>query len=530
MRQQAPEQIAVLLVDDDPDDYLLTKDLLSKLDGARYDVQWASDHRSAVRAADEGNHDVYLVDYRLGAEDGLELIRELIANGHDVPVIVLTGQGNRDVDVEAAEAGAADYLVKGEVSPALLERTIRYAMQGRAHLRALRESEEGLRQAQRMEAVGQLAGGVAHDFNNMMSVVIGFSEFVLAHLDETHPQRAHVEEILHAGKRASTMTQQLLAFSRKQVLEPKVFDLNTVVGGIESMLQRLIGEDIELVSVVEGALDPIEADPGQLEQVLMNLVINARDAMPEGGRLTIETANVELDEESAARHLDVVPGPYVMLRVSDTGVGMDAETLHQIFEPFFTTKEEGKGTGLGLATVFGIVKQSGGDIHVYSERGRGTTFKIYLPRTEAQVERVEPVVVSAKPARGSETILLVEDEELVRSLERKVLEEGGYTVLEALTSNHALELSEQHDGVIDLLLTDVVMPQLSGRELADLLAPQRPEMRILYASGYTADAITRHGVLEPGIAFLPKPLTPTSLLRKVREVLDTPLAVRLKAS
>ena len=527
MGSRAPGQIAVLLVDDDADDYLLTKDLLSKLDGDRYDIQWVSDHRSALRAAHEGEHDVYLVDYRLGADDGIELVRELIANGHDVPVIVLTGQGNRDVDVEAAQAGAADYLVKGEVSPALLERTIRYAMQGRAHLRALRESEEGLRQAQRMEAVGQLAGGVAHDFNNMMSVVIGFSEFVLAHLDDAHPQRAHVEEIMRAGKRASTMTQQLLAFSRKQVLDPRVFDLNTVVADVETMLQRLIGEDIELVSVLDPELEPIEADPGQLEQVLMNLVINARDAMPTGGKLTIETANVDLDAEYASRHLDVVPGPYVLLAVSDTGVGMEAETLRQIFEPFFTTKEEGKGTGLGLATVFGIVKQSGGDIHVYSEPSQGTTFKIYLPRTQAPVDRVEPPVAGTKPARGTETVLLVEDEELVRSLERKVLEESGYTVLEALSANHALELAEQHDGVIDLLLTDVVMPQLSGRELADLLAPERPEMRILYASGYTADAITRHGVLEQGIAFLPKPLTPTSLLRKVREVLDAPLAVRL---
>ena len=525
MREHTVDQVEVLvlLVEDDEEDYLLTKDLLSRLDGVRHEIHWVSDYGSALSAAHEGDHDVYLVDYRLGADDGIELVRELVAAHHDVPVIVLTGQGNHEVDVEAARAGAVDYLVKGEVSPELLERTIRYAMRGHADMRALRESEEGLRQAQKMEAVGQLAGGIAHDFNNMMTAVIGYSELVLARLEDAHPLRHEVEEIKRAGERASAMTHQLLAFSRKQVLQPRVFDLNTVVAEVDGLLQRLIGENVELVSVLDPALEPIEADPGELEQVIMNLAINARDAMPTGGKLTIETANVELDEDYASHHFDVEPGPYVLLAVSDTGVGMEAETMRHIFEPFFTTKEEGKGTGLGLATVFGIVKQSGGDIHVYSEPSRGTTFKIYLSRTQAPVDRIEPVVVSTKPPRGSETILLVEDEELVRSLERKVLEASGYTVLEAHNVSHALELAQSHHGIIDLLLTDVVMPQLSGRELAERLTVRRPEMKILYASGYAADAITRHGVLEPGIAFLPKPLTPTSLARKVREVLDTPL-------
>jgi CheY-like chemotaxis protein len=319
------------------------------------------------------------------------------------------------------------------------------------------------------------------------------------------------------------MTHQLLAFSRKQMLQTSVLDLNAVVADAEKLLRRLIGEDIDLVSALDSELAPVEADSGQLQQVLMNLAVNARDAMPLGGKLTIETENVELDQDYAARHLDVEPGRYVLLAVSDTGVGMDSETKARIFEPFFTTKGTGEGTGLGLATVHGIVKQSGGDIGVYSEPGRGTTFKVYLPQAlvpghPGELDRAD----KQPPPPGSEAILLVEDEELVRNLGRQALEERGYTVLEAPSGDHALELAREHEGVIDLLVTDVVMPGLSGRELAEQLAPLRPEMKVLYTSGYTDDAIVRHGVLEEGIAFLPKPLTPTSLAHKVREVLDSP--------
>jgi two-component system, cell cycle sensor histidine kinase and response regulator CckA len=434
-----------------------------------------------------------------------------------MPVIVLTGQGDRKVDVEAARAGAADYLVKGEVSSALLERAIRYAMRSHADLRALRENEEQLRQAQRMEAVGRLAGGVAHDFNNLMSAVIGFSQLVLGRLEDPHPLRRDIEQIMRAGERASMLTNQLLAFSRKQVLQPRVLDLNAVVVEVEKLLGRLIGANVELVSVLDPALGPIEADPGQLEQVIINLVVNARDAMPTGGKITIETANVALEANAG---LDLVPGRYVLLSVSDAGVGIDEETMRQIFEPFFTTKEEGKGTGLGLATVFGIVKQSGGDIGIASEVGRGTTFKIYLPRAAAPVEQREASAVDVKPL-GSETILLVEGDELVRRLELEVLEESGYAVLEASSPSHALELERDHGGEIDLLLTDVILPGLSGRELAEQLTARRPELRTLYASGYPADAIG-DGFLEPGTAFLQKPLTPVSLAQKVRELLDAP--------
>jgi signal transduction histidine kinase len=514
-----PEQLDVLLVEDDEEDYLLTKDTLDAIEGPGYALHWVRDCRSALAAAKERPYDVCLVDYRLGPENGIQLVRDLLQDCHDQVVIVMTGQGDRDVDIEATQAGATDYLIKGEITPALFERTIRYAMRSRADLRALRESEAELRQAQRMDAVGQLAGGIAHDFNNMMTAVIGFSDLVLLHLDDAHPVRHHVEQIKRAGQRASAMTNQLLAFSRKQVMQTTVFDLNTVITETEKLLQRLIGEDIELVSLLDPALAPIEADPGQLEQVIMNLAVNARDAMPAGGRLTIQTTNVERNAED---RLDSEPGPYVLLAVHDTGIGIAPETIPQIFEPFFTTKEEGRGTGLGLATVFGIVKQSGGEIRVDSERGRGTTFKVYLPHARKPINPIDSAEANHKPAQGSETILLVEDEEPVRSLEREVLTASGYTVLEAHSASHAIELADNHHGTIDLLLTDVVMPQQNGRDLADQLGTRRPNMKILYASGYAANTISHQGILEPGIAFIPKPFTPSSLARKVREVLDAP--------
>jgi nitrogen-specific signal transduction histidine kinase len=382
--------------------------------------------------------------------------------------------------------------------------------------------EEQLRQAQKMEAVGQLAGGVAHDFNNMMCGVIGYSELVLARLEEDHPVRPQVVQIRRAGERAGEMTKQLLAFSRKQVLRPRVLDLNAIIAETEGLLGRLIGENIELVSNLEPVLAKVYADPGQLEQVIINLAVNARDAMPSGGKLTIETRSVKLDEQIAVVHVDSDPGNYVLLSVSDGGTGMDADTCARIFEPFFTTKDEGDGTGLGLATVYGIIKQSGGDISVESEPGRGTTFRIYLPSAPDSADDHAPPVVDSSPdiSAGWETVLLVEDEEIVRDLEREVLEANGYTVLEAEDTAHAIRLCNEHPGTIHLLLTDVVMPQMSGRELAVQLAPIRPEMKVLYASGYADDAITHHGVLERGTAFLPKPLTPGSLTHTVRAVLD----------
>jgi signal transduction histidine kinase/ActR/RegA family two-component response regulator len=384
-----------------------------------------------------------------------------------------------------------------------------------------KSAEEQLRQAQKMEAVGMLAGGVAHDFNNLLTAINGHSDLAMRRLKQDDPLYDKLEKIKKAGDRAAALTHQLLAFSRKQILQPKVLDLNQIVFEMNKMLQPLIGEDIDLLTKLKPDLGMIKADPGQLEQVLMNLSVNARDAMPRGGKLTIETANVYLDEEYASRHLSITPGWYVMLAVSDTGTGMDAEMQARIFDPFFTTKEVGKGTGLGLSTVYGIVKQSGGNIWVYSELGRGTTFKVYLPCVDRCAEVPESGIDHNQLSEGNETVLLVEDEEMVREMAKEILEESGYQVLEARHGHEALLIAEQYRGHIHLMLSDVVMPQMSGRELAEQFAPLRKEMKVLYMSGYTDDAIVHHGVLDEGTAFIEKPFTPNTLARKVRETLNT---------
>jgi two-component system cell cycle sensor histidine kinase/response regulator CckA len=394
------------------------------------------------------------------------------------------------------------------------------AEEGRVHAEeALRQSEEQLRQAQKMEAVGRLAGGVAHDFNNVLSVILSYAEVLLADFKAADPARSDIEQIQGAALRAAGLTRQLLMFSRQQVADPRVVDLNEILLGLDKMLGRILGEDVDLVMLPPKSQGRVKVDPTHIEQLILNLVVNARDAMPKGGQLTLETANVDLDDDYARAHLPAKPGRYVMLAVTDTGAGMDRATQARIFEPFFTTKEKGKGTGLGLSTVFGIVQQSGGNIWVYSEIGRGTTFKVYLPRADGELEAprhsVEPTTL-----QGTETILLVEDEEQVRVVVLGALRRQGYHVIAAQNAGEALLLCEKHPGRIDLLLTDVVMPQLSGPELARRLAQTRPEMKVLCMSGYTDDSIVRHGVLESGVAFIQKPVTPTSLSRRIREVLD----------
>ncbi len=382
-----------------------------------------------------------------------------------------------------------------------------------------KEVEEQFRQSQKMESIGRLAGGVAHDMNNLLTAMLGSAELLLLDLPDG-PAREEVAEIRAVAERAADLVRQLLAFSRRQVMEPRVLDLNVLVANLRKMLRRLIGEDIELQFIAGPALGSVRADPGQIEQVLLNLSVNARDAMPNGGRLTIETANVELDDPYARTHAGVTPGRYVMLAVSDTGTGMDEHTKAHLFEPFFTTKGPGAGTGLGLSTVYGIVKQSGGDIWVYSEPARGTTLKIYLPRVAAPAEPAEAKHPATPPRRGTETVLVVEDEPVVRVLARKVLRQGGYTVIEAANGVEALEIAGQHAGDIDLLLTDVVMPDMSGRELMRKLSPRLPRLKVLYMSGYADEAIVHHGVLDPGTAFIQKPFMPEGLARKVRQVLD----------
>ena len=380
--------------------------------------------------------------------------------------------------------------------------------------------EEQFRQAQKMEAVGRLAGGIAHDFNNLLTIINGYSDLVMDGLKSNDPMRGHLEEVKKAGDRAASLTQQMLAFSRKQVLVPSVLDLNIRVGDMEKMLRRLIGEDIDLAIVRDPALGQVKADSGQIDQILLNLAVNARDAMPEGGKLVIETSNIELDEAYVRSHVVVSPGRYVMLAVSDSGIGMDPETQAHIFEPFFTTKGQGKGTGLGLAMVYGTVKQSGGYIWVYSEPGHGTTFKIYLPRVDEEDGTAQ---VSESPEHlvtGTETILLVEDEEAVRALAAIVLQQRGYKMLVSTSPEDAIRIGTGYGEPIHLLLTDVVLPGMSGRKISEELALFRPGMKVLYMSGYTDDAIVRHGALEANVAFLQKPFTPAALARKVREVLD----------
>jgi PAS domain S-box-containing protein len=381
--------------------------------------------------------------------------------------------------------------------------------------------QEQLRQSQKMEAVGRLGGGIAHDFNNLLTIIKGYSQLSLLDLNESDPLWGNIQEIQKATQRATDLTRQLLAFSRRQILDLKVLDLNTLLKDLDKMLRRIIGEDIELLTLLAGDLGRVKIDPGQIEQVVLNLAVNARDAMPSGGKLTIETANLELDEKYAETHMGVTPGHYVRLSVSDTGAGMSQQVKEKIFEPFFTTKEKSKGTGLGLSMVYGIVKQSSGNIWVYSEPGHGTTIKIYLPRVEEDLDTLHGRDKTDFLPRGRETVLLVEDEPSVRDLAHRLLNQQGYKVLEAANGEEALRVVQEHNGEeIHLLLTDVVMPQMGGKELAEKLETLRPDIKVLYTSGYTDDAIVHQGILEHGTYFLQKPFSLQTLSHKVREVLD----------
>jgi len=448
-------------------------------------------------------------------EQRRSLISRLLAEGQVRNVEVFARRKSGEVFPTVASVAA----LPGE-DPRLLLSVIRDVTAQRRADDALRSMEEQFRQAQRLEAVGRLAGGVAHDFNNILTAITGYAQLMLLDFRENDPRRTDLDEILAASQRAAALTRQLLAFSRKQVLQPRVLDLNDVVKGLEKMLRRLIGEDISLAFTAGEGLKAVRADPGQIEQVLLNLAVNARDAMPQGGKLTIETQNAELDEAYAATHAGASQGDYVMLAVSDTGIGMDAETQSHIFEPFFTTKELGKGTGLGLATVHGIVTQSGGRIEVYSEPGRGAAFKIYLPAVAGAAESLDVIPAAPGAGTGHETILVVEDDRAVREVVAETLSQRGYRVLRAADGAAALEVAKGAGGGIRLLLTDIVMPGLGGRELAQALRAGHPGIRLLYMSGYTDDAVIRHGILEEGTPFLQKPFTAEVLALKVREVLD----------
>ena len=431
-----------------------------------------------------------------------------------------SAEDERLAGVLAAQVGRI--YENGSLYADLLRRTAALEQEVAERKRAeetLKVRDEQLRQSAKMEAVGRLAGGVAHDFNNLLTVIIGYGDMLESRLRPGDSARELVREMIVAGHRGAGLTRQLLAFGRKALLDPRVLDLRAVVADMERMLRRIIGEDVQLVAVADSDAGLVKADPSHIEQVILNLAVNARDAMPGGGRLTIEVRNAELDETYTRDHPEARPGPHVMLAVSDTGSGMDAATMSRIWEPFFTTKGE-KGTGLGLATVYGIIKQSGGHVAVYSEVGHGTTFKIYLPRVElgAPAGRAQAGTGTMPP--GSETVLLVEDEDGVRSLARRILENCGYTILEARDGPEAVRLAGEHQEKIDLLVTDAIMPRMGGREVAERVAPLHPETKVLFLSGYTDDAVVRHGILEAAVEFLQKPFSPQALAVKVRETLD----------
>jgi signal transduction histidine kinase len=482
--------------------------------------------------------DAVVVDLRMPDQSGLDFVREARRRGLPLsPFIMISGRGDEAAAIASLKLGAADYVIKREgyldQLPLTIDRAIAYHRLDRLTERLQSELaerkraeaertklEEQLATSQRMEAIGSLAGGIAHDFNNLLSVILGYTDLAMDGVPKGDHRRGALQEVKKAGERAAKLTRQLLAFSRKQMLQPVLLDLNQIAVGLEAMLRRILGEDIEFIQVLSPDAGLVWADPGQIEQVFMNLVVNARDAMPNGGMLTIETANVELDEEYARHHVAVKPGPYVRLAITDTGCGMDAETRARIFEPFFTTKEKGKGTGLGLSTVYGIVKQSGGNIWAYSERDGGTTFKIYLPRVVAAVapEPSIPPIVTRKT--GTETILVVEDEQAVRDLTARILRSAGYTVLTAATGSEALEICAAREGRVDMILTDVVMPHMGGRALTEHVAAVASGIKVLYMSGYADDAIVHHGTLDRGTHFIGKPFSADGLTRKVREVLD----------
>ncbi len=564
----------ILIIDDTPANLEV---ISNYLEGVGFEIVVAQDGTRGLEIAKRVRPDLILLDVLMPELDGFEVCRRLkaAASTRDIPVIFMTALAEMEDKITGFEVGGVDYITKPVQMDEVLAR-VRTHLALRAMQKQLTDqnvrlqqeilmrqrAEEGLRQAQveleqrvvertaelaqanaslkaeinerqrweaqyyqaqKMEAIGRLTGGVAHDFNNILTIILGNSELLLQRLAQGHSFRQEVEQIRQSAERAAALTRQLLAFSRQQILQPHVLDLNDIVVNLEKMLRRLIGEDIDLITILERQLGPVKADAGQIEQVIMNLVVNARDAMPGGGRLTIETTNVCLDEIYSRQNVGVVAGPYVMLAVSDTGIGMDAQTQARIFDPFFTTKPQGKGTGLGLATAHGIISQSGGHISVYSKPGQGTTFKIYLPQVDPGAQVVRSKHGSVRPERGWETILLIEDEERVRGLIQQILTGEGYKVLKAKNSVDAHQVCVKHKGPIHLLLTDVIIPGgQNGVQLAKALTARYPEMKVLYISGYTDNMIAHQGMLDPDVAFLPKPFTLSSLLGKVREVLDTP--------
>jgi signal transduction histidine kinase len=508
----------ILHLEDDPHDAALAESAL-KAEGINCEVIHVECHDDFMAALERNGIDLIISDYSLPAFDGLSALKVAHAARPDIPLIFLSSTLGEERAVDSLKNGATDYVLKGHLNR--LVPAVRRAMQDVENRAERKKLEEQFIQAQKMEVVGHLASGVAHDFNNILAVIMGYSNLILSDLGPESPLKKYAEEILHASDRAAALTQQLLVFSRKQTVQPVVLDLNEVVANLDKMLRRLIGENIALTMVPGKETGRIKADAGYVGQVLMNLVVNARDAMPNGGRLAIATGDVTFDENDAHICAGMIPGDYVMLSVSDTGTGMTDEVKKRLFEAFFTTKPLGKGTGLGLATCQTIVQQCCGHIEVQSELGKGSTFKVYFPRVEQSIGISTKIVESNVVPRGTETLLLVEDDPSVRHLACSILEAQGYNVVRANNGQDALHMARDHKGPpIRLVITDVIMPVMSGKVMAEWLKATYPDLKILFTSGYTDDAIARHGVLEPGIAFLSKPYAPATLARKVRAMLD----------
>ena len=519
---QQPDLIKVLLIEDNPGDARLVQEMLVDVGANKFSLAHVGLISEGLALLRKEGYDVIMLDLSLPDGYGLDTVRQVCAVASHLPVVILTGLDDETIAIRAVQEGAQDYLVKGQMDSNLLARAIRYAIERKRVGEEKAALEEQLRQSQKIEAIGQLAGGVAHEFNNILTVIKGYSELSLCEIKDDSPLKMNIEEIHKASQMAADITGQLLAFTRRQILEMRVLDLNSIINDFKNMLKWVIGENIKLVTILASDVGRVKVDRGQIGQALVNLVVNARDAMPLRGKIVIETVNAELDEGYARFQMGIKPGRYVILSVSDTGTGMSPEVRERIFEPFFTTKEIGKGTGLGLSVVYGIVKQCAGSIWVYSELGQGTTFKIYLPRVDEVVENLDSSHhLHNKLLRGRENILLVEDEESVRVFIRSVLQSYGYTVLEAAHGDEALRAAYQNEGrKIHLLLTDVMMPGMNGLELAESLVHCRPEIKVLYMSGYTDAAIIHNDIAEPGIPFLQKPFSPDALARKVREVLE----------
>jgi signal transduction histidine kinase/ActR/RegA family two-component response regulator len=509
-----PIPLRVLIVSDREGDALQLVEALRQSDYIPSSERVAT--AEAMREALAHRWDLILAtdeSARLGTLAALEILHE---TGADVPLVAISERAPEESVLAVLKAGAADYITRNHLSR--LGVTVGREMSQAEGRRDRGRLEQQFRQSQKMEAVGRLAGGVAHDFNNLLTVITGYAELLLARGEAEPARRSALEEIQRAAERGGALTHQLLAFSRGQPFATRTVPLNTLLVRMEKMLSRLIGEDIELITVAAAEPADVRTDPGQLEQVVMNIVVNARDAMPGGGKLILETANAEVDQTYAGPNVDLKPGSYVVLAVSDTGMGMAPEIQTHLFEPFFTTKGPGKGTGLGLATAYGIVKQSGGAISVYSEPGRGTTVKIYLPSAEGHAADATEQA-PAEAMRGSETILVLEDEARVRKLVCEVLAGRGYRVLEAVRGEEAIRMAAEHPGGIELLLTDVVMPEMSGPQVLEQMRAGHPHMKVLFMSGYTDEAMVHHGIPDSGAPFLQKPFLPEALARKVREVL-----------